>query len=237
MSLFDDQNKTEITKHITAATCFWLDERGCKPVETEVSVTWGWIADIASVICPSNTELQELKLIRRAPKWSKRAEREAWEVEVKVISRMMTVVVEVKTLLDATQAEEMIRYLVEGMGNGAGSQPKEEVMPSAAEIPSRQNSRLDLTGEHRAVTSADSVAGSQSADSGKQPSEQAQWASSPQQEIQALREERRVLVGALRGLYIAAWHYNTFGRCPPNWAAVVNDAKEILLRYTEETKR
>lgn len=97
MSLFDDQNKTEITKQITSATCFWLDERGCKPVETEVSVALGWIADIASVICPSNTELQELKLIRRAPKWSKRAEREAWEAEVAAMACMMTVIVEVKT--------------------------------------------------------------------------------------------------------------------------------------------
>ena len=97
MSLFDDQNKTEITKQITAATCFWLDERGCKPVETEVFVGFGWVADVASVVCPSNTELQDLKLIRRAPKWSKRAEREAWESEVKAIACMMTVIVEVKT--------------------------------------------------------------------------------------------------------------------------------------------
>ena len=97
MSLFDDQNKTEVTKQITAATCFWLDERGCKPVETEVSVASGWVADIASVVCPSNTELQELRLIRRAPKWSKRVEREAWEAEVTAIACMMTVIVEVKT--------------------------------------------------------------------------------------------------------------------------------------------
>lgn len=97
MSLFDDQNKTEITKQITAATCFWLDERGCKPVENEVTVDRGWIADIASVVYPSNTELQDLKLIRRAPKWSKRAEREAWESEVAAMACMMTVIVEVKT--------------------------------------------------------------------------------------------------------------------------------------------
>jgi hypothetical protein len=97
MSLFDDLNKTELTKAVTAATCFWLDERGCKPVETEVSVAWGWIADIASVVCPSNTELQDLKLIRRAPKWSKRVEREAWELEAKTMACMMTVIVEVKT--------------------------------------------------------------------------------------------------------------------------------------------
>ena len=97
MSLFEDQNKTELTKQITAATCFWLDERGCKPVENEVTVDRGWIADIASVVCPSNTELQDLKLIRRAPKWSKPEQREAWEAEVAAIACMMTVVVEVKT--------------------------------------------------------------------------------------------------------------------------------------------
>ena len=38
MSLFEYQNKTELTKQITAATCFWLDERGCKPVENEVKI-------------------------------------------------------------------------------------------------------------------------------------------------------------------------------------------------------
>ena len=97
MSLFDDQNKTELTKNITAATCFWLDKHGCKPVETEVYVTRGWVADIASAIFPSNTELQELKLIRRAPRWSKLTERETWEVEAAAITRMMTVIVEVKT--------------------------------------------------------------------------------------------------------------------------------------------
>ena len=97
MSLFQDQNKTEITKLITAAACFWLDQRGCKPVETEVAVGRAWIADIASVVCPSNTELQDLKLIRRAPKWNKRPQREAWEVEVAEMAHMMTVIVEVKT--------------------------------------------------------------------------------------------------------------------------------------------
>jgi hypothetical protein len=96
MSLFDDQNKTEITKQITAATCFWLDERGFKPVETEVSVDVGWIADIASVVCPTQTELQDLKLIRRAPRWSKREEREAWDSEVSAMACMMTAIVEVK---------------------------------------------------------------------------------------------------------------------------------------------
>ena len=98
MSLFDDQNKTEITKQITAAACFWLDERGVKPVETEVTVMDGWIADIAGVLCPTETELQTLKLIRRKPSWKKSEEdRQAWQVEASVLNRMMTVVVEVKT--------------------------------------------------------------------------------------------------------------------------------------------
>lgn len=97
MSLFEDQNKTELTKMVTAAACFWLDERGCKPVETEVSIAQGWIADLAGVVCPSNTELQELKLIRRAPKWDRRSDREAWEIDAAAMSWMMTVIVEVKT--------------------------------------------------------------------------------------------------------------------------------------------
>ena len=96
MSLFDDQNKTELTKQITAATCFWLDERGCKPVETEVSVACGWIADIASVICPSNTELQELKqsAVLEVEQTSRAGSVEA---EVAAMACMMTVIVEVKT--------------------------------------------------------------------------------------------------------------------------------------------
>lgn len=98
MSLFDDQNKTEITKQITAATCFWLDERGVKPVETEVTVAFGWIADVAGVLCPTETELQTLKLIRRKPTWKKpQDEKDAWQVEADVLNRMMTVIVEVKT--------------------------------------------------------------------------------------------------------------------------------------------
>jgi hypothetical protein len=98
MSLFDDQNKTELTKQITAATCFWLDERGIKPVETEVTIASGWIADIAGVSCPTETELQDLKLIRRKPKWKKpQEEKDAWQFEASILNRMMTVVVEVKT--------------------------------------------------------------------------------------------------------------------------------------------
>lgn len=98
MSLFDDRNKTDMTKAVTAATCFWLDERGCKPVETEVPIAMGWVADIAGVCSPTETELQDLKLIRRKPAWKKPAEdRDAWHKEANALDRVMTAIVEVKT--------------------------------------------------------------------------------------------------------------------------------------------
>ncbi len=92
------KTKTELTKQITAATCFWLDERGCKSVETEVTVADGWVADIAGVVCPTETELQTLKLIRHKPAWKKsQEERDAWQRDANALNRMMTVIVEVKT--------------------------------------------------------------------------------------------------------------------------------------------
>lgn len=97
MALFYDHNKTEITKELTAAVCRWLDERGAKPVETEVAVDTGWVADIATVLNPTETELQDLKLVRRKPGWAKREQREAWEVEAKPFNRLMSVLIEVKT--------------------------------------------------------------------------------------------------------------------------------------------
>lgn len=98
MSLFDDCNKTDLTKNVTAATCFWLDQHGFTPVETEVPIELGWIADLAAVICPTDTELQELKLVRRKPSWKQpEAEKLAWREEVKPLDRMMTAIVEVKT--------------------------------------------------------------------------------------------------------------------------------------------
>lgn len=63
----DDYNKTAITKTITAAALTYLDERGCKPIETEVLAAAGWISDLAAVVCPTITELTLLKLIKRKP--------------------------------------------------------------------------------------------------------------------------------------------------------------------------
>ena len=59
-----DRNKSELTHKITALACGYLTTIGCKPVETEVSVSSGWIADVASYWYPTNTELKYAKLLR-----------------------------------------------------------------------------------------------------------------------------------------------------------------------------
>jgi len=92
-----DRNKTELTHKVTDAVDGWLDERGFKPVETEVYVCEGWIADLAGVIVPTQTELQELRLLPRKPKWEKREEVEAWYALANERQQLMTALVEVKT--------------------------------------------------------------------------------------------------------------------------------------------
>jgi hypothetical protein len=64
-----DRNKTEITHNITRLAALWLDNHGFKPVETEVGVDQGWIADIAGVGCLTQTEYIGLKLLKRPPRW------------------------------------------------------------------------------------------------------------------------------------------------------------------------
>lgn len=96
--MIEDRNKTEITKLVTAAAYRYLDERGFKPVETEVPIAMGWVADLAGVISPTQTELQELKLLPRKPSWkADRADREAWYALANKTQELMTALVEVKT--------------------------------------------------------------------------------------------------------------------------------------------
>lgn len=106
-----DRNKTQITHDVTAATTAWLDEKGFKPVETEVTVADGWCADLAGVIIPTQTELINLKLLNRPPSWNERfstrlgvTRREwtstryaEWRSELNRLTRTMTALVEVKT--------------------------------------------------------------------------------------------------------------------------------------------
>ncbi len=57
-----DRNKTAITHRVTATAAAYLDGLGCKPVETEVSIRPGWIADLASYWYPTHTEAKRLHL-------------------------------------------------------------------------------------------------------------------------------------------------------------------------------
>ncbi len=65
-----DANKTPLTHRVTAVAVASLDSLGCKPVETEVNIAPGWVADVASYWYPSRTEakrlgMQRIKLTRR----------------------------------------------------------------------------------------------------------------------------------------------------------------------------
>lgn len=91
-----DRNKTELTKHVTDAAIGYLDERGCKPIETEVYVSDGWIADVAAMLSPTVTELVKLRLVSRAPDW-KDQNRQRWWEQARAMQKIMTVLVEVKT--------------------------------------------------------------------------------------------------------------------------------------------
>lgn len=108
----DDANKSELTKDVTRAAISWLDEKGFKPIETEVCVCIrpkAWIADLAAVITPTQTELINLKLIRRPPNFNfahrdtvgyrqrYEALRKEWTTEYNKIVGVLTAIVEVKT--------------------------------------------------------------------------------------------------------------------------------------------
>lgn len=97
-ALILDRNKSELTHKVTAAVHNYLDERGFKPLETEVPICDGWVADLAGVISPTQTELQGLKLLPSKPHWKNNNEDiEAWYALAKQRQRLMTCLVEVKT--------------------------------------------------------------------------------------------------------------------------------------------
>lgn len=108
--MIPDRNKSDLTNKVTDAVFLWLDNHGFKPVETEVEVAMtrtmerGWVADLAAVIVPTQTELVEMKMIPRPPRYNYIGvndgydkKREAWEALYKPLNRMMTCLVEVKT--------------------------------------------------------------------------------------------------------------------------------------------
>lgn len=101
-----DLNKSPLTHDITRVAALWLEERGFKPVETEVCVWMDrvalpgdgepcWLADLAGIINPTQTEMIDLKLLRRRPRWGS-PENDAWELERNALYRNMIALVEVK---------------------------------------------------------------------------------------------------------------------------------------------
>ena len=88
-----DRNKTGLTIALTQAVTTWLDERGFKPIETEVPVADGWVADLASAIIPTRTELQKLKFMPHCPEYRELE----WRAKADSLRRLMTVLVEIKT--------------------------------------------------------------------------------------------------------------------------------------------
>lgn len=108
LPIMPDRNKTELTQNITRLAALWLDEKGFKPVETEVGVAQSWVADVAGVCVPTQTELIKLKLIPRAPSWDytttddtlvalHRERYAAWEKRRAAVPPVLTAVIEVKT--------------------------------------------------------------------------------------------------------------------------------------------
>lgn len=93
-----DRNKSALTHAITKRVALWMDERGFKPVETEVWLGDRWIADLVGVITPTQTELIDLKLIRRAPsyRYTEPLVCQQWEATRDAIPGILTCAVEVK---------------------------------------------------------------------------------------------------------------------------------------------
>lgn len=63
-----DRNKSPLTLKITSGVEVYLKDKGFKPIETEVPIEDGWVADVASVIVPTPTELIAMKLVPRKPR-------------------------------------------------------------------------------------------------------------------------------------------------------------------------
>lgn len=115
-----ENNKSPLTHAITSGVQTYLKDKGFKPIETEVPIEEGWVADVASVIVPTPTELQIMKLIPKRPSytvvtqqpqdpewWKSDAYKKLlneqdkkfadWKAKINAIPCPLTAVVEVKT--------------------------------------------------------------------------------------------------------------------------------------------
>jgi hypothetical protein len=102
-----DANKTDATRSLTKLVAAWCDERGWKPIETEVSVGPAWVADLAGVCDPTQTEAIAMKLIKRKP--PRREDWGAWRQTLMDLPSPMTAVVEVKTTVQDFRRDDKFR--------------------------------------------------------------------------------------------------------------------------------
>lgn len=65
----NDCNKSALTHRLTAVAAGYLDGMGFKPVETEVPVAQGWVADLASFTYPTRTEVRKLHMDKQLANW------------------------------------------------------------------------------------------------------------------------------------------------------------------------
>jgi len=94
-----DANKTGETRRVTEAAAIWMGSHGFKPVETEVPVSDGWLADIAGCATFTRSEAIQMGLIRRKPAWDRQWQHQIalWENEFASIPQIITAAIEVKT--------------------------------------------------------------------------------------------------------------------------------------------
>lgn len=114
-----DRNKTALTHVATATTAAWLDGVGVRPVETEVPLGAGWVADLAGVWSPTLTEARKTRLLREIFPQDDPQE-QAYDALFKLGRRYggrLTVVVEVKTSRADFLADRGRKYATYG-GSG-----------------------------------------------------------------------------------------------------------------------
>lgn len=112
-----DRNKTDITHRATATAAAWLSGLGCKPVETEVNVGQGWVADLATFWTPTMTEAGNAKIIDGNRQ--QRHERfERWSREV---GGRVTLLVEVKVTREDFRRDLGRKYGLHGKNERAAS--------------------------------------------------------------------------------------------------------------------
>ena len=94
--LIKDRNKSELTHKITAGAKNWLLGIGAKPVEEEVCIAEGWIADIAAIWIPTPSEAIISKLMERRPDWKKIEARQKWNESYQKLPTPISICHEVK---------------------------------------------------------------------------------------------------------------------------------------------